>query len=197
MQRETISHAYVVFTSQLYGGKVVDYDNIHYKKFGDPDVINDKAEQIFEVKSSLHKRRLDLKINQIMNYERAQKITGFEQYYMIWAFNKRKRKHTRTVITHDTVGLLALSLDILSPLVDPVRDKTKMFFDLGLSKEFWRRLHFHPYEGLEILGLKPRNYCIDKRKRIEGVRFRDKHTVKPFEMTTITNKKLHGLELLC
>jgi hypothetical protein len=196
VNRETISHAYVLFTKQLFGGKVTDYDNTNYEHFGNPDIVNDPRKQVYEVKSSFHKRKLDLKNEQLMRYERIMDEQDYECYYMIWAFDKvRLRKKSSQVIRRDTVGLLAVSTDVLSPILDGLRRETDLFFSVGLRKEFWRRLHFSPREGLQNLGLNPRKYNIEKRAEVYDVKFRNRY-VDPFEMTTIINKKLKGLELM-
>jgi hypothetical protein len=199
MRNETISHAYVTFTSQLFGGRVTDYDNINYKHLGSPDVVNDDVRpgKVAEVKSSCHEERLPLRVNQIMNYEKVSESSDYEVHYVIWAYGNKRRKNSHSVITHDTDGLLVLSVDVLSPFVNPIREMPEFLHEIGLAKEFWKRLHFHPVEGLEIMGLDPSDYNIKPRRRVVGKRFRDKWKVKPFEMTTITNKNLRGLELIC
>jgi hypothetical protein len=195
MKRETISHAYVVFTSQLFGGKVTDYDNTNYEHFGSPDIVNDPRKQVYEVKSSFYKRKLDIKNEQLMSYERIVRNHDYECYYMIWALGNKNRKRSSNVVKKDTAGLLAVSVDVLSPILDDLRRNSGLFFSVGLKKEFWKRMHFSPKECLKDLGLNPKDFNIGEWE-VYDVKFRKKN-VNPFEMTTITNKKLKGLELLC
>ena len=195
-RRLTVSHAYVKFTSQLFGGEVVDYNNTDYLHLGSPDIIIGETRQIIEVKSSKTNMKIPtIKIPQVIEYERVERDVGYENHHALWSFNEKNRKSSRLTITHDTSGLLVLSLDVLSSLINPNRDRS-LYFGLVLDKHFWHKLLYHPTEGLERLGLDPNNYFIEK-KVLEDKKYDLRWKVKPFEMTTIRNKNCRRLEMVC
>jgi len=201
--KQHIGTFFVQLTHKLTGGEITD-NGINDPIIGNPDIINYKRNQAYEVKGSIRRDRHIIRELQVEHYRQLQAqqypLENPRVFYFLWNHNVRPvatltEDELADALRKNTTSSLVLSFDIIEAGTLHWTKVTPKVWQpyRQLAATTRRRFFNEPEDELERIGLDSKQYEITE-KRFSGKRVYGKR-VAPFRTFAIVNRKFSPLEL--
>lgn len=201
-----IGEFYANLTASIFGG-TVSGNGVNNSEQGNPDIINEKRNQVYESKGAINTDVHKISSNQVGHYQSiTQSSTPIldrpEAYYFLWTYGPRgvaklSEPELFTKLLRGTNSLLVLSLDVLEAGVN----SSAQWPTTG--SRGWKPYHMltpttratfftNPITELTRLGLPALDYRMSS-KITKSVPFKG-GVVNDFKHVQIYHKSLRGLQ---